>query len=24
MSYNPMDSAGAIGRYFKIGARYQY
>ncbi|MDB5909659.1 MAG: hypothetical protein JWP34_3773 [Massilia sp.] len=24
MSYNPMDSAGAIGRFFKVGARYQY
>jgi iron complex outermembrane receptor protein len=24
MSYNPMDSSGAIGRFFKIGARYQY
>jgi iron complex outermembrane receptor protein len=24
MSYNPMDASGAIGRYFKIGARYQY
>jgi iron complex outermembrane receptor protein len=24
MSYNPMDATGAIGRYFKIGARYQF
>jgi iron complex outermembrane receptor protein len=24
MSYNPMDASGAIGRYFKIGARYQF
>lgn len=23
-SYNPMDASGAIGRYFKIGARYQF
>jgi iron complex outermembrane receptor protein len=24
LSYNPMDASGAIGRYFKLGARYQY
>ncbi|MFD2366315.1 TonB-dependent receptor [Pseudoduganella sp. GCM10020061] len=24
MSYNPMDASGAIGRYFKIGARYSF
>ncbi|WP_208296752.1 TonB-dependent receptor [Massilia sp. CCM 8734] len=24
MSYNPMDASGAIGRYFKAGARYQF
>jgi iron complex outermembrane receptor protein len=24
MSYNPMDASGAIGRYFKIGGRYQF
>jgi iron complex outermembrane receptor protein len=24
MSYNPMDASGAIGRYLKIGARYQF
>jgi iron complex outermembrane receptor protein len=24
MSYNPMDASGAIGRYFKVGARYQF
>ncbi|WP_229510669.1 MULTISPECIES: TonB-dependent receptor [unclassified Massilia] len=24
LSYNPMDASGAIGRYFKVGARYQY
>ena len=24
MSYNPMDASGAIGRYFKLGARYQF
>lgn len=24
MSYNPMDATGAIGRYFKMGARYQF
>ena len=24
MSYNPMDATGAIGRYFKLGARYQF
>lgn len=24
MSYNPMDASGAIGRYYKIGLRYQF
>jgi iron complex outermembrane receptor protein len=24
LSYNPMDASGAIGRYMKIGARYQF
>jgi len=24
LSYNPMDASGAIGRYFKLGARYQF
>ena len=24
MSYNPMDASGAIGRYLKVGARYQF
>ncbi|MDN4052959.1 TonB-dependent receptor [Massilia sp. YIM B02763] len=24
LSYNPMDASGAIGRYFKVGARYQF
>jgi len=24
MSYNPMDASGAIGRYFKVGARYTF
>ena len=24
MSYNPMDASGAIGRYFKAGARYSF
>jgi iron complex outermembrane recepter protein len=24
MSYNPMDASGAIGRYFKAGARYKF
>jgi iron complex outermembrane receptor protein len=24
MSYNPMDASGATGRFFKLGARYQY
>ncbi|MGZ3183909.1 MAG: TonB-dependent receptor [Telluria sp.] len=24
MSYNPLDYTGAIGRYFKLGARYQF
>jgi len=24
LSYNPMDASGAIGRFFKIGARYQF
>ncbi|MES2129195.1 MAG: TonB-dependent receptor [Pseudomonadota bacterium] len=24
MSYNPLDYSGAIGRYFKVGARYQF
>jgi iron complex outermembrane receptor protein len=24
LSYNPMDASGAIGRYFKIGARAQF
>ncbi|WP_229419213.1 TonB-dependent receptor [Pseudoduganella dura] len=24
ISYNPMDSSGAIGRYFKIGASYKF
>ncbi|UGQ45515.1 TonB-dependent receptor [Massilia endophytica] len=24
MSYNPMDSSGAIGRYLKLGARYSF
>ncbi|WP_026354087.1 TonB-dependent receptor [Massilia niastensis] len=24
MSFNPMDASGAIGRYFKLGARYQF
>jgi iron complex outermembrane receptor protein len=24
MSYNPMDASGAIGRYFKVGARYSF
>jgi iron complex outermembrane receptor protein len=24
MSYNPMDASGAIGRYFKVGGRYQF
>jgi iron complex outermembrane receptor protein len=24
ISYNPMDASGAIGRYFRIGARYQF
>jgi iron complex outermembrane receptor protein len=24
LSYNPMDASGAIGRYFKAGARYQF
>ncbi|MES2740186.1 MAG: TonB-dependent receptor [Pseudomonadota bacterium] len=23
-SYNPMDASGAIGRYFRLGARYQF
>ncbi|MGJ9417772.1 hypothetical protein ACHAC9_08415 [Massilia sp. CMS3.1] len=24
LSYNPMDASGAIGRYLKVGARYQF
>ncbi|MEO3711773.1 TonB-dependent receptor [Roseateles flavus] len=24
MSYNPLDASGATGRYFKIGAKYQF
>jgi iron complex outermembrane receptor protein len=24
MSYNPLDFSGAMGRYFKLGARYQF
>nr|WP_295783621.1 TonB-dependent receptor [Rhodoferax sp.] len=24
MSYNPMDASGAIGRYFKVGLRYDF
>ena len=24
MSYNPMDASGAIGRYFKVGVKYQF
>lgn len=24
MSYNPMDSSGAIGRYFKLGLKYKF
>ena len=24
MSYNPMDASGAIGRFFKLGARYSF
>ncbi|HEU5436403.1 MAG TPA: TonB-dependent receptor, partial [Telluria sp.] len=24
MSYNPMDASGALGRYFKLGARYTF
>ena len=24
LSYNPMDASGAIGRYFKLGARYRF
>ena len=24
MSYNPMDASGAIGRYFKVGASYNF
>ncbi|QJE03142.1 TonB-dependent receptor [Massilia forsythiae] len=24
LSYNPMDASGAIGRYFKLGARFQF
>ncbi|MBC3933260.1 TonB-dependent receptor [Undibacterium sp. CY22W] len=24
MSYNPMDASGAIGRYFKVGLKYQF
>ena len=24
MSYNPMDASGAIGRYYRIGLRYQF
>jgi iron complex outermembrane receptor protein len=24
LSYNPMDASGAIGRFFKVGARYQF
>jgi len=24
MSFNPMDASGAIGRYFKVGARYTF
>jgi iron complex outermembrane receptor protein len=24
ISYNPMDASGAIGRYFKAGARYTF
>jgi iron complex outermembrane receptor protein len=24
LSYNPMDASGAIGRFFKAGARYQF
>ncbi|GGX51424.1 TonB-dependent receptor [Undibacterium squillarum] len=24
MSYNPMDASGAIGRYFKVGAKYTF
>jgi iron complex outermembrane receptor protein len=24
MSYNPMDASGAIGRFFKVGVRYQF
>jgi iron complex outermembrane receptor protein len=24
MSYNPMDASGAVGRYFKMGARYSF
>jgi iron complex outermembrane recepter protein len=24
LSYNPMDASGAIGRYFKVGAKYQF
>jgi iron complex outermembrane receptor protein len=24
LSYNPMDASGAVGRYFKAGARYQF
>lgn len=24
MSYNPMDASGAIGRYYRVGIRYQF
>jgi iron complex outermembrane receptor protein len=24
LSYNPMDASGAVGRFFKAGARYQF
>lgn len=24
MSYNPLDASGAIGRYFKVGAKYKF
>ncbi|MFZ6767411.1 hypothetical protein ACO0LM_10010 [Undibacterium sp. Di26W] len=24
MGFNPMDSSGALGRYFKVGLKYQF
>ena len=24
MSYNPMDYSGAIGRFFRVGLKYQF